>query len=357
MNRQQDFFTLRLVATSENPSELQTWIGLDAEGQMLVCGENSLDQLPSSRELEIILPANRVSAQNILLPQASAGYSQQILSQALEDKLLDKPENAHYVAGPRFGDHVQVWVVARDWLEKLLAALAAINRTPTRVLVEYEFLPAGENLLCAQGKGYIFFRDPQGRHACIDSLATLQALYPGQTVEPVTNWLHSAAQPGTNLLTGSFSAKKSYGLKLASFRRSLWLAGVLLLLLLTQQIFQWQSLLRREARLQQEIRQTFATLFPGTPIVDPILQWQSRQSEINSPDSAKDALNLAAYIASNMQAAIHPRSLDVRDGVIRLVVAEAEAATARSALEKMGLTVESSPAEPGTTRLLVRPKR
>lgn len=355
MNRQQDFFTLRLVAIDPNSSETLVWIGLDADGQTVASGRDLPEALPSSREVEIVLPANRVSAQNILLPHASTRYSQQILSQALEDKLLDKPENTHYVAGPRDGDHVQVWVVARDWLTNVLVSLATIDRTPARVLAEYEFLPASSVLVCAEADGYVFFRDPQGRHACIDSLATLAALYPDQPIDPLANWLQSAPQPGTNLLTGPFATKKSYNLDFASFKRSLWLCGALVLLLLILQVFEWQSLARREARLQQDIRQTFATLFPGTPIVDPILQWQSRQAD--NPNAVKDALNLAAQIAANMQISIRPRSLDVRDGVIRLLVSDADAAAARAALEKMGMVAESSTAEPGTVRLLVRAKR
>lgn len=355
---QHSYITLRVTAPDKDASEHLSWIGLAANGEVVASGSDLPEHLPTCRELEIVLPAPRVSAQWITLPQASGRFAGQILAQSLEDRLLDKPEAVHYVQGPRSGENVLVWVVARDWLASTLSRFAAMGKKPLRAVVEYEFLPEDSGLVCAAGNNYVFFRDAAGRYGCVDSNETLAILYPEQEITQVSMPLYSISTPDkTNLLTGPFAPGSASGLKLIDFRRSFFLAGGLLVLLLLQLVLQWQSLAKHEAKLQQEIRQAFAAAYPGTPIVDPILQWQSKQTTGSSANDNKDALNLASWIASNMQTRLHPRSLDVRDGVLRLVLPESDSAAARTALEKISQPYELSPVDAGTVRLVIRPKR
>lgn len=356
MNHLADFPVLRVMAPDHIPADTLLWIGLDAAGVPVDSGHAPVDQLPASQTLEIILPATRVSPLQIALPPAAGRHAGPILAQALDDRLLGKLDSTHYVQGPRHGDNVLVWVVERDWLNQTLAIFTDAGRQASAAIPEYAFLPDCADVVCASGNDYCYFRDTQGQYACVDSAVTLAALYPDQPIQSITEPLKAKPAP-VNLLTGSFTGKSAFSLNWADYRRTAILTGMLVFLLLIQQVVQWQSLSRREARLQQEIRQTFAAAFPGTPIIDPVLQWQSKQNTDSAPGANKDALNLASRIAETMQATIHPRSLDVRDGVLRMVIPETESANARSTLEKTGIPFEFSPVEAGMVRLEIRPKR
>ena len=84
-------------------------------------------------------------------------------------------------------------------------------------------------------------------------------------------------------------------------------AAVSAALALLGTVAHWRQLENRAARLQHEIRQTFAAAYPGTPIVDPVLQWESKRRE--SLQVRDDALDTAVRVAARLNLPIRPRGI------------------------------------------------
>jgi hypothetical protein len=138
-------------------------------------------------------------------------------------------------------------------------------------------------------------------------------------------------------------------LDLKPLRRAAALLIVSLALALLGAVAQWRHLENRLARLQHEIRQTFAAAFPGTPIVDPILQWGSKQRE--SMQARDDALDTAVGVAARLAIPVRPRAIEVGEGGVRLTLTDSDAAQYRSQLEAFGRP-ERMPAGSGFTQFI-----
>ena len=137
--------------------------------------------------------------------------------------------------------------------------------------------------------------------------------------------------------------------------RSAMLLALSASLLLVGHLVYWRQLENRQERLQHEIRQTFATRFPGTKIIDPVLQWESKMREL-APLANGDALDALLMLATRVNLPLHPRRIEARDGLIDITLSNAEAAQFKTQLDGAGGTPLSS-AEPGMTRLQFRISR
>jgi len=345
------FPLLRLALSAQDEQSRCNWFGFDAAGKLLAQGEAPLTTLPAHDELEVVLPAKRLAAHHLSLPAQAGKHLDALISQPLEDRALGDKADILSIPGAQSGTQRQVWVCSRQWFEGQLARLSAAGLRVGRAFPEFELL-AGTNAYAATPDGFIF-RTSDGR----TGLVSTEALIPALTGSP--NWrlvpeLYHQPRPagGVDMLGGRVSQHPSKAFDPRSLRRAglmLLLTGVLLLL---SQIVHWRQLESRELRLQHEIRQTFATRFPGTPIVDPVLQWESKRRE-QSARSNGDALDAVLTIATKINAPIHPRAIEARDGQVRMTLTDTEVAQFKAQLDNAG-SPESSPAQTGFTRLLYR---
>lgn len=357
MNPSRSFPVLRLIAPNPQHAEAPlTWVAFNEQGLVLDNGCDTIENLPEATHTELVIPARHISALAVNIPPAAGRHTKQIITQALDDYCLGTVASLHFVQGERIANTVLIWALERDWLTQSLAILQTQGREYHTAIAEYMLLPpSSDNIHFAQGQDYCYFRDSQGQFSCIDNASTLALLYPEQNcveiIEPLKGALLASK---VNLLSGDFSKKTALPFSWQDYKKSALLIAILLLVLLAQQVFHWQALSQRNKQLKQDIRQTFATVFPGTPIIDPVAQWQQKFSQAHAQF---DALDLASFIADNLQVPIHPHSMDIHDGSIRLVISEQESSLLRGALEKNGHTFEFSPADSGTVRVEIRVQR
>lgn len=350
MSTNRHYPVLRVVLPAAEWSELR-WFAFAEDGRYLAQGAAAPAALPGCDELEVILPAKRVAAHALDLPAQAGKHLEALIAQALEDRLLGERADVLSWPGPQRGAQRLVWVCSRRWLEGELTRLAAVGLSFARVFPDYELLVAdGDFTPCAQTADGTLFRLSDGGMGLVSSPATIALLPGGQQTRQVPE-LYRLPTPAAcrTRLPASFSRfnKKSFDLRL--LRRPALLLALCGALALAGSVLHWRQLENREARLRHEIRQTFASAFPGTPIIDPLLQWESKVRE-QSGAARGDALDDVLSLAARLNAPVHPRRVEARDGLVRLTLTDSEVAQFKTQLNGV-MRPESTPAEAGLTRL------
>ncbi len=345
---------LRVVLAEDSETETLQWHAFDASFQPAGQGSGSLEELPPCRSLHWILPAGVIAGHLIPIPAGSSRQQSQIIDQALEDILLTGRDGAHVVLAGQYEDGRLVWVCSKAWLSAWLERWkTGPAPLPEAAYPIHDLLPESSRVTFAATEQGFVFRSPHGQTGCLDDESLLPELL-GHDAERVDDLLSRPLLPQSgNLLTGPFAIRSPASLKPAQFRRSAWLAGSLAMVVLLGSLIHWQKLESREKKLKDEIRQTFAATFPGTPIIDPFMQWESMKRERAGNGAGSDALDHLTRSAA-MLSGIQPRSAEFRDGVVRLVVSETDLVAARNRLQQDGQSFDVSPAETGFSRLDIR---
>ena len=327
------------------------WFAFDTESRCVAQGFAALAQLPGHDELEVILPAKRVSAHLLSLPAQAGKHLEALIAQALEDRLLGDKADVLSLPGAQSGTQRLTWVCSRSWLEQALTRLSAAGLRPDSVFPDYELLHADGDAIsyAAMGGGYLL-RMSDGRMGLVNTPQTIALLAGGQETRLVPELYRQPSPASTrHRLPASLSRFNQRSFDPRRLRRPALMLALSGALLLFASVVHWRQLENREARLRHEIRQTFASTFPGTPIIDPLLQWESRLRE-QSGAAKSDALDAVLDLASRLNAPIHPRRLEARDGFVRLTLTDTEVAQFKAQLDGVG-PPESTPAETGLTRL------
>ena len=350
MTTPRHFPVVRLVLPPDDGWTTLAWLGFAADGSVLAHGESVPAELPAADELEILLPARRVAVHGLTLPAQAGKHLDALISQALEDRLLGDKADALAVPGPQQGTQRRVWVCSRRWLEAGLERLLAAGRYPSRLVPEYELLPEGaEATTTAATASGTIFRTLSGQFGLVSDETTIPQLTGEFALQRVPDLVRRPCPADARVpLPKSLGRFAQRGFDVRRWHRSLALGAASVALLLLGTVVHWQQLERRESRLQHEIRQTFATAFPGTPIVDPVLQWESKQREMTQGHG--DALDAVILLSSRLNVPLRPRRIEAGDGYVRLVLTDSEVAQFKAQLNANGKP-ETSPAEPGLTRL------
>lgn len=329
------------------------WHGFSADGSLADHGACPAAELPVASELDLLLPACRISVHPLELPEHAGRHLDALIRQALEDRLLGDRTDALAIAGVAQGTQRRVWVCSRRWLEGALERLAAAGRQVARVVPEYELLPEndGETTFAAVAGGTIL-RTSAGQFGIVSNEAAVTQLAGRGTLRRIED-LDRQPCPTTRRaeLPATLARFAGRRLDFRPWRRTGLLLAASAGLTLLAAIARWQYLENRLAGLQHEIRQTFAAAYPGTPIVDPILQWQSKQRE--AMQGQDDALEAAVRFAARLKLPLRPRGLEVSESGVRLTLTDSDAAQFKSSLEAMGHP-DSLPAGPGFTQLSYR---
>ncbi|WP_153111858.1 type II secretion system protein GspL [Propionivibrio limicola] len=347
------FPILRVLLPADEAWTILDWYGFAADGTLSAQGESVLAEVPAAGELEILLPARCVSLHRLTLPAQAGKHLDALIGQALEDRLLGNKSDVLAIPGPQQGTERRVWVCSRRWLEGALERLAEAGLHPTRLIPEYELLPeTTDATTCAMATGGTIFRTSSGQFGIVHDEESIPALTGGAPVQVLDS---IDCRPCPASCRGSLPkslgrfAKRGFDVKL--LRKSAVLLATSAALLLLGTVIHWRQLESREARLQHEIRQTFATAYPGTPIIDPLLQWESKQRE--GGQGRGDALDAVIHLAARLNAPIRPRRIESGEGFVRLTLTDSEVAQFKMQLDAFGKP-ETSPAESGFTRLTYR---
>ena len=348
---------LRIDLPADSDWSALAWSSFDATGKWVAHGEAAPEALPAHDELEVVLPAKRVSAHRVSLPAREKKHLVALIAQAMEDRLLGDKADALSVAGAQTGTERTIWVCSRHWLDEQLSRLAAAGLSADRVFPEYELLPLIHDATSyASTPDGTIFRCSDGSVGLADTLTTVCLLTGQQDVRLCPDRMLLPSPAGcTNMLSGRQSVVGRLAFDPRRLSRSAMLLALSASLLLVGHLVHWRQLENRQERLQHEIRQTFATRFPGTKIIDPVLQWESKMREL-APLANGDALDALLMLATRVNLPLHPRRIEARDGLIDITLSNAEAAQFKTQLDGAGGTPLSS-AEPGLTRLQFRISR
>ena len=350
------FPVVRVLLPVDEMSTALDWYGFSADGKLSTQGKNVPAELPAAGELEVLLPACRVSLHRLTLPAQAGKHLDALIEQALEDRLLGDKSDMLALPGTQEGTQRRVWVCSRRWLESTLERLVAAGLHPVRFIPEYELLPeAAGATACAVATGGTIFRTSSGQFGIVHDAEMIQALAGGAPLQVFDN---IGCRPCLNGCRGnlpkSLARFGKHGFDLRLLCKSAMLLATSAALLLLGMVIHWRQLEGRESRLQHEIRQTFATTYPGTPIIDPVLQWESKQRE--GVQGRGDALDAAIHLAARLNAPIRPRRIESGEGFVRLTLTDSEVAQFKTQLDVFGKP-ETSPGESGFTRLTYRLER
>lgn len=342
----------RLIIRIDAGAEPQRydWLGFAASGALVAHGHDAV--LPAARVLELAIPAAWLTAHTLNIPAASEKQRQLLLSQALEDRVLGKLSDLHWIASATVDGKTTVWVLEKTRMAAIAAWVAASGLSFQRWVPEFALLPSDNSY--AQSSAGILFRTAN-ECGWLDSETDLLAVYPEMTWQSVavaqlrvpTKDAVSFYQPSRVLLASNW----------LDWRRGVYLLIACLGVFLLSLLLQWRSLANQETALRQEIRQTFASLFPGVPVVDPILQWQSRQNAASpaGTGASGDALDLLYKTAGQIDLDVGVGSLNVKDGKLVILLDGAKAAPLLAKLTAQGVKMQSNKLADGRMSIEVQP--
>ncbi len=331
------------------------WWRTSREGALLEAGQDELAPLrarfPAER-LRLLAPANATNLYRVAIPVRRASAVNAALPFALEDHLGQELEELHLVAGPRRNDGrfvaavtehrwMEEWVqLCQDagWRADALIPLASLHHDQTpeqglriqpspwpgqsdRVLVTSV---DQEPVLIEQGMFGFWLKQRLGQldeeQRVVELLGYLAAdLGLNDTscrIEQVTDnatleaALKNCQQPGRtlNLLTGPYTS----GMATPPWRKLrpvLVAAGVLLALLITQQVLQGLALGNERNRLNAEIDQLFDATLPKSRRVEPVTQFrqilQGSGSQAGQSGMGSLLYDVLATVGTEDQARIH----------------------------------------------------
>ena len=138
--------TILSVALPLQSLTLSTELGyvLSGDGRSIAAhGSAVLSLLPRADTLILLVPAQALSWHALKLPPVSAARLRAALEGALEDRLLDEPQQLALAIGPERASEGRACVAACDkhWLRAALQFFEAGGRPASRVLAE--FAPSG----------------------------------------------------------------------------------------------------------------------------------------------------------------------------------------------------------------------
>lgn len=283
-------------------------------------------ELPAADEVWLSLPPSRVLLSDIKLSRQALRQLQGALGNALEDRLMLDPANAHVALGKiGTGDVHPVAVVEASWLDRVLAlcrkeGIEAVGAIPENLLWLGEDV-AGQWSARWNGQDGFVRSGPCAGFALDDGdansppLALQLALADARRHEaaPAAIALESTLSvdaaawsqvldcpvlpqrlqpdphpPAINLLQGAYArrrgdwlARLSSSADLGRYRLAAGLLAAALGVHVLGTVVDWARLSWENKQLRAEMNQVFKDTFPQTQaIVDPVLQMQRQQADL-----------------------------------------------------------------------------
>ena len=302
------------------PAAPLAWMLLDARGNVLRADRSTLADAPRADDVEAVLPAERVLFARLALPKVNASTIRELLPYAVEDRLLADPAHIHAVPGrtDARGETI-VAVVDREWLQAMVAALAAAGLRPRSAWCESALLAGGRgdwHAVCDAQRGMLVDDDgvsatfdraegvPLAVRIAIDEAAgrgdrparvrvhtaggaplpdlARWSAEAGIEFSPGSRWEEIArGQPGAaiELLQGDFARRRTSAWRVP--RAALVLATLIAALQLGLTAFDAWRLTRERTALVERREAIFRRAFPeARVVVDPELQMARNLAEL-----------------------------------------------------------------------------
>jgi general secretion pathway protein L len=284
-------------------------IGQQGEGLLGKLG----DVVAASRRVVLVLAASDVTLLAVQAPPLAGARLRAALPALVEEHILGDPLDCVLVAGPTLADGRRpVAVVQQAWFEPLVRALLAMGARAVVAVPEQLCLPLHPgSVSAAVGNGELILRQSQyeGLGLALDgspvaALQTARALAgdaplvlyvdheqlgeyqallaeagPGVTLES-DNWAHWIAgakggNGGAGAILDLVPGLGTAGVAQRDWRRWRWPIRLALLAVAINVIglnVEWLGMKREADAVRQQMSQTFRSVYPNQPAIDPVAQ-------------------------------------------------------------------------------------
>ncbi len=292
------------------------------------------------------------------LPRQSPQRLRALVPHALDDRMLGS-QNRHFAIGSAAGSQTRVIACDKSWLQQWLALFTAQNRPVRAAWALADLLPVEtiwqrldteDGVLLARLDESVWF----------DAAAIADQWLADQPVQ-IARWPDVCGDKpradAINLLQGEHAPRLTLPFNPKLFKRSAVLVAALLVVMTIGSLSDWWQLHQQATALQRELRQTFAAAFPGTPIVDPVLQLQSQLQAAGATQGAGATgadftalLQRVDAIASGTR--LH--RLQFENGQLQMELATNDATALQQKLSTAGFKVDPQPGAVGSTILRIQ---
>jgi type II secretory pathway component PulL len=292
------------------------------------------------------------------LPKQSPQRLRALVPHALDDRLLGN-QNRHFAVGSSAGGQTRVVACDKAWLQQWAALFATQHRPARAAWALADLLPAETSWQRLDtDDGVLLVRLDES--AWFDSAAIADQWLADQPVQ-TAHWPDVCGDKhrvdAINLLQGDLTPRLTLPFNPRVFKRSAKLLAALLVVATLGSLGDWWQLHQQATALQRELRQTFAAAFPGTPIVDPVLQLQS---QLQAAGATQGAGATGADFTAMLQridavaSGTHLHRLQFENGQLQMELASSDAAALQQKLNAAGFKVDPQPGAVGNTVLRVQ---
>lgn len=379
-----------LIDEAFDPQRPVEWSLREARRGIAQTGTGRLDQMPRADDVELILPASRVTLLKTKLPGSGAANKPAVLRYAIEDQVMADPDSLGVAKLGSDDDSIGVAVFDREWLNVVLDACKAANLRVRAAYAETLLAPmpeTGWSVVLNEGHGVLRQRKYAGlsfdgatavsppvaiKLACDE--ARRQGSLPGTlviytcegTAEPdLAAWqeslqvrvesggawsaLHAATDNdnGINLLQFEFAPSSFRSEWLPRLRPAAYLGAAILVLQLGANGLDWLMLRQEKTRLTESMNARYKATFPeARAVVDASRQMQTRLSGLRTAagrSGPADLVPMIARVGAPLDRAVRVSVLDYSPGVLKLDLILPSASMAesiRAQLAQDGLSVE-----------------
>ncbi|HHP0481900.1 TPA: type II secretion system protein GspL [Vibrio campbellii] len=304
-----EFLTVRL--SSEQQSTIPWLVWSTQQQEVIASGElagwEHLDELVAyadQRQIVALLASNDVVLTKVDIPPGAARQFDSMLPYLVEDEVAQDVDNLHFTVLDKQVEAAQVCAVERAWIQTILQRFSSQGLVIKRMLPDVLAMPVDEESSSAVQLGEQWLiRHSQTQGAVVDAswldlyLSSYLQSHEGWKLDCYSSVPESAvsdiwvAKPeemamallakGTteskvNLLTGTFKPKSSWGKYVKVWQKAAIAAGVLLVVLVGQQLLMVHKYEAQAQAYREESERIFRQVFPNKKRI-PTVSYLKRQ--------------------------------------------------------------------------------
>ncbi|MFV8449107.1 type II secretion system protein GspL [Vibrio campbellii] len=304
-----EFLTVRL--SSEQQSTIPWLVWSTQQQEVIASGElagwEHLDELVAyadQRQIVALLASNDVVLTKVDIPPGAARQFDSMLPYLVEDEVAQDVDNLHFTVLDKQAEAARVCAVERAWIQTILQRFSSQGLVIKRMLPDVLAMPVDEESSSAVQLGEQWLiRHSQTQGAVVDAswldlyLSSYLQSHEGWKLDCYSSVPESAvsdiwvAKPeemamallakGTteskvNLLTGSFKPKSSWGKYVKVWQKAAIAAGVLLVVLVGQQLLMVHKYEAQAQAYREESERIFRQVFPNKKRI-PTVSYLKRQ--------------------------------------------------------------------------------
>lgn len=304
-----EFLTVRL--SSEQQSTIPWLVWSTQQQEVIASGElagwEHLDELVAyadQRQIVALLASNDVVLTKVDIPPGAARQFDSMLPYLVEDEVAQDVDNLHFTVLDKQAEAAQVCAVERAWIQTILQRFSSQGLVIKRMLPDVLAMPVDEESSSAVQLGEQWLiRHSQTQGAVVDAswldlyLSSYLQSHEGWKLDCYSSVPESAvsdiwiAKPeemamallakGTteskvNLLTGTFKPKSSWGKYVKVWQKAAIAAGVLLVVLVGQQLLMVHKYEAQAQAYREESERIFRQVFPNKKRI-PTVSYLKRQ--------------------------------------------------------------------------------